>query len=111
MISPKFLTLQNLTTCVKSYNTARQIKPQDKLIMVMVPATRAYLRIAIGLGNDTEDEERANAIIEEGPDDLSKIGELADDEGIKTLCSSVQKPAGTMPHNQGGKNRTRIQTN
>ena len=65
--------------------------------MVTVPATRAYLRITIGLGNDAEGEERANAIIEEGLDDLSEIGELADDEGIKTLCSSVRKPAGTMP--------------
>ena len=66
-------------------------------IMVTVPATRAYLRITIGLGNDAEGEERANAIIEEGLDDLSEIGELADNEGIKTLCSSVRKPAGTMP--------------
>ena len=65
--------------------------------MVTVPATRAYLRVTIGLGNDAEGKERANAIIEEGLDDLSEIGELADDDGIKTLCSSVRKPAGTMP--------------
>ena len=65
--------------------------------MVTVNATRTYLRTVIGLGNDAEGYERANAVIEEGLDDLSEIGELAEGDGIKTLCSSVRKPAGTMP--------------
>ena len=65
--------------------------------MVTVKATRTYLRSVIGLGNDQEGLERANAIINEGLDDLSKIGKLAEDYGIKTLCSNVRKPAGLMP--------------
>ena len=65
--------------------------------MVTVNATRTYLRSIIGLGNDQERLERANAIISEGLNDLSEIGELAEDDGIKTLCSSVCKPAGMMP--------------
>ena len=65
--------------------------------MVTVNATRTYLRAVIGLGTDAEGLERANTIIEEGPDDLAEIGELSEDDGIKTLYLSVRKPAGTMP--------------
>ena len=65
--------------------------------MVTTNATRTYLKTVIGLGNNAKGEERANVVIFEGLDDLAEISELADDDGIKVLCSSVQKPAGTMP--------------
>ena len=34
----------------------------------------------------------------EGLNNLADIFELAEDDGIKTLCASVYKPAGTMAH-------------
>ena len=65
--------------------------------MVTVAATRTYLRTVIGLGNDPQGLERANAIMAEGLDNLADIFELAEDDGIKILCASVRKPAGTIP--------------
>ena len=59
--------------------------------------TRTYLKTVIGLGNNAEGKERANAIMFQGLDNLAEISELADDDDIKTLCSSVRKSAGTMP--------------
>ena len=64
--------------------------------MVTVNATRTYLRTVIGLGNNAEGTERADAIMSEGLNDLADIHELANDDGIKTLCASVRKPAGTI---------------
>ena len=64
--------------------------------MVTVAATRTYLRTEIGLGNDPQGLERANAIMAEGLDNLADIFELTEDNGIKILCASVRKPAGTM---------------
>ena len=64
--------------------------------MVTANATRTYLRTVIGLGNNNEGTERADAIMSEGLNDLADIHELANDDGIKTLCSSVRKPAGTI---------------
>ena len=65
--------------------------------MVTANATRTYLRTVIGLGNNNEGTERAKTIMIEGLNDLADIHELADDDGIKTLCASVRKPAGTIP--------------
>ena len=65
--------------------------------MAAVQATRAYLRTVIGLGANAEGTARANAIIDEGLNDLEDLYELADDDGVKTLCSNVRKPAGTIP--------------
>jgi hypothetical protein len=65
--------------------------------MVTVAATRTYLRVVIGLRNNDVGTARANAIMEEGLDNLTDIHELAKDDGIKTLCNSVRKPAGTIP--------------
>ena len=64
--------------------------------MAAVQATRAYLRTIIGLGANAEGTARANAIIEEGLSDLEDLYELADDNGVKTLCANVRKPAGTI---------------
>ena len=64
--------------------------------MVTVAATRTYLRTVIGLGNDPQGLERANAIMAEGLDNLADIFELSEDDGIKILCASVRKPAGTV---------------
>ena len=61
-----------------------------------VQATRTYLRVVIGLGNNAEGTLRANAIIAEGLDNLEDLHELADDDGVKMLCANVRKPAGTM---------------
>ena len=65
--------------------------------MVTAATTRTYLRNVIGLGNDPQGLERANAIMAEGLDNLADIFELSEDDGIKILCASVRKPAGTMP--------------
>ena len=62
-----------------------------------VQATRTYLRAVIGLGITPEGTARANAIIDEGLDNLEDLHELADDNGVKTLCANVRKPAGTIP--------------
>ena len=63
---------------------------------ILVAATHTYLRTVIGLGNDPQGLERANAIVAEGLDNLADIFELTEDDGIKILCASVRKPAGTM---------------
>lgn len=62
-----------------------------------VQATRTYLRAVIGLGINPEGTARANAIIDEGLDNLEDLHELADDDGVKTLCANVRKPAGSIP--------------
>ena len=49
------------------------------------------------IGDDQQGMDRANAIMAEGLDNLADLFELAEDDGIKTLCSSVRKPAGTIP--------------
>ena len=64
--------------------------------MVTVAAMRTYLRTVIGLGNDPQGLKRENAIIAEGLDNLADIFELTEDDGIKILCVSVCKSAGTM---------------
>ena len=64
--------------------------------MVTAAATRTYLRTVIGLGNDPQGLKRANAIMAKGLDNLADIFKLTEDNGIKILCASVQKPAGTM---------------
>ena len=61
-----------------------------------VQTTRTYLRVVIGLGINAEGTLRANAIIDEGLDNLEELHELADDNVVKTLCANVRKPAGTI---------------
>ena len=58
---------------------------------------RTYLRGQIGLGTDARGLERANAIINEGLNSIDELVDLADDDGIKTLCQNVRKPSGTIP--------------
>ena len=64
--------------------------------MVTTNTTRTHLRIIIGLGNNAEGTARAEAIMDEGLNDLSDIHKLSADNGIKTLCASMRKPAGTI---------------
>ena len=64
--------------------------------MVTVNATRTYLRTVIGLGNNNKGTERADAIMSEVLNNLADIHELANDDGIKTMCTSVRKSAGTI---------------
>ena len=65
--------------------------------MTAEAATRTFLRDVIGLGNNEEGTQKANAIIAEGLDDLADLYKLAKDEGVKTLCTNVRKPLGTVP--------------
>ena len=65
--------------------------------MATEAATRTFLRDVIGLGNNDEGTRKANAIIAEGLDDLADLHELAEDDGVKILCTNVRKPSGTVP--------------
>ena len=65
--------------------------------MAAVNTIRTYLRDVIGLGNDTMGLTRANAIIDEGLDDIVDLHELHLGKGISTLCTNVRKPSGTIP--------------
>ena len=60
-------------------------------------AIRTYLRDPIGLGMDAQGTEKANAIITEGMSNIEDLVDLYEDDGIKTLCHNVRKPAGTIP--------------
>ena len=62
-----------------------------------IAALRTYLREQIGLGMDNQGLERANAIINEGLNSIEELVDIADDDGIKTLCQNVRKPSGTIP--------------
>ena len=53
---------------------------------------RTYLKREIGLSTD----EQANAVMAEGISDLGSFALFSKDD-IKTLCSSVRKPGGTIP--------------
>ena len=57
---------------------------------------RAYLRNVIGLGNDADGLERADAIIDEGINSAEDLVDMFDDDGIKSLCANVRKPGGTI---------------
>jgi len=66
--------------------------------MADLAALRTYLRDIIGLGATTPiGQERANAIIEEGLESISDLVDDSHENGIKTLCQNVRKPAGTIP--------------
>ena len=65
--------------------------------MAATVALRTYLRQVIGLGMDLEGLERADATIDEVVDTPADLAELYDNKGIKTLCSNVRKPGGTIP--------------
>ena len=56
---------------------------------------RNYLRGTIGLGADAAGLARANAIIDEGLESMNDLAEF-DQASMKTLCSSVRKPGGTV---------------
>ena len=64
----------------------------------MAHAIRTYLKDVVGLGNNAEGTNKANAMIAEGLDEVSVLAELYEDDGdlITTLCQNVRKPAGTI---------------
>ena len=64
--------------------------------MATVAAIRTYLKDVIGLGDNATGTARANAVIDQGMDDLAKIANF-DEDNIQRLCSSVRKPGGTIP--------------
>ena len=63
--------------------------------MAAQAAIRTYLKDVIGLGNDQLGTERANAIIAEGLDSFDALVDFNKDD-IKSLCSTVRKPGGTI---------------
>ena len=63
--------------------------------MAAQAAIRTYLKDVIGLGNDQLGTERANAIIAEGLDGFDALVDFNKDD-IKSLCSTVRKPGGTI---------------
>lgn len=63
----------------------------------MAAAMRVFLRDTIGLGMDAAGLAKANAIIDEGLDDIDELADIYDNDGIKTLCANVRKPAGNIP--------------
>ena len=61
-------------------------------------AVRTYLRNVIGFGATNDiGLERANAVIAEGLESISDLVDLSHEDGVKTLCSNVRKPAGLVP--------------
>ena len=65
--------------------------------MADIAAVRTYLRDPIGLGLDANGTAKANAVIAEGITNIEDLVDLNEDEGIKTLCQNIRKPAGTIP--------------
>ena len=63
----------------------------------MAAQLRNYLKDVIGLGPNQEGTNRANAIMDEGINTVDDLAEAYDNDGIKTLCSNVRKPGGTIP--------------
>lgn len=63
--------------------------------MATVAAVRTYLKSVIGLGDDQLGTERANALIAEGLDTFDALVDFNKDD-IKSLCSTVRKPGGTI---------------
>ena len=51
----------------------------------------------IGLDSNQEGTERANAIINLGIENIADFIDLAIDDGVKSLCHTVRKPAGIIP--------------
>ena len=66
--------------------------------MADIAALRTYLKDPIGLGLNATGTDRANAVIAEGIDSIDNLIDLYEDDGIKTLCQNVKKPAGTIPN-------------
>ena len=93
-IYTRYKTVKDYFTLCSQFLSLVKVKQLNK--MVTVAATHTYLRTVTGLGNDPQGLEWANAVMAEGLNNLADIFELAEDDGIKTLCTSVQKPAGTM---------------
>lgn len=66
--------------------------PNPKISTMAANICRTYLKREIGLSTD----EQANAVMAEGISDLGSFALFSKDD-IKTLCSSVRKPGGTIP--------------
>ena len=65
--------------------------------MTDIASLRVYLKTVIGLGSNQEGTERANAIISLGIEKIADFIDLAKDDGVKSLCYTIRKPAGTIP--------------
>ena len=63
--------------------------------MAAVNAIRTYLKEVIGLGDDEQGTQRANAMISEGLDGFESLTDF-NKEDIKSLCSSIRKPGGLV---------------
>ena len=65
--------------------------------MSQIVANGSYLKDFICLGSNQACTNSANKIIAVGIDYTTNLVELSEDEGVKTLCQNVRKPAGTEP--------------
>ena len=63
--------------------------------MAATNVIRAYLKEVIGLGDDDQGTNRANAMIAEGLDSFESMMDFSK-EDIKSLCSSIRKPGGLV---------------
>ena len=64
--------------------------------MAAITALRAYLRDVIGLGNDADGLDRANATIAEGLDSIADLAELNADKGVKSMTKNIRSPGGSI---------------
>jgi len=64
--------------------------------MTEINALCTFLKDVIGLGNNPNGTARANAIIDEGLDSIAELVDLSHENGVKSLCYNVRKPAGMM---------------
>ena len=58
---------------------------------------RTYLKDIIGFGDNALGTARANAVIDQGMDDLEEISTF-DEDDIKRLCYTVREPGGMIPN-------------
>ena len=70
--------------------------------MTTTATIKSYLKDIIGLGDNATGTARANAVIDQGMDDLAEISTF-DEDDIQRLCAAVRKPGGTIadPNNAG----------
>lgn len=64
--------------------------------MAATPILRTYLQRVIGLGDNPEGIDRANAFIAQGISSLEDLAEFESNDDVKTLCATVRKPGGTI---------------
>ena len=74
------------------------IHPSCPISHLHSAALRTYFKDAMGLGPKADGTAKANAIIEEGIDDIANLHELYDEDSdtVTMSCNNVRKPSGTI---------------